>query len=100
MSDKDRLLFIPVEGDIEQYFPEDSNDAQRWLRMKTCNELLDTFRGEWEGEVGIFFADDLGLLKRLPVNLRATEVYHKCCRPGVSQPIVGNVVGFFGRWAE
>lgn len=40
----------------------------------------------------IVFVDDLGLHKRLPVNPKATAMYHAICRPGTTQPIVGDVM--------
>lgn len=39
----------------------------------------------------VMVVDDNGLDKGLPVNKRATELYHEVCRPGTTHQIVGDV---------
>jgi hypothetical protein len=38
--------------------------------------------------------DDVGHAKQLPVNPKATDLYHKVCRPGTTHQIRGDVVLF------
>lgn len=40
----------------------------------------------------IMLVDDLGHQKELPVNPKATAMYHAVCRPGTTHEIVGDVV--------
>jgi hypothetical protein len=40
----------------------------------------------------VMFVDDLGHPKALPVNAKATELYHSVCRPGTTWEIRGDVV--------
>lgn len=40
----------------------------------------------------VMLVDDIGLKKGLPVNAKATEIYHGICRPGTTHQIVGDVV--------
>jgi hypothetical protein len=37
------------------------------------------------------YVDDLGHAKRLPVNAKATALYHSICRPGTTWQIFGDV---------
>jgi len=37
------------------------------------------------------WVNDNGLAMGLPVNPKATALYHSICRPGTTQPIVGDV---------
>ncbi len=62
----------------------------------------DHFNGEFKGVKGLFFCDDIGFAKNLPLNHSATEAYLKCCRPGViaSACIVGPAIGLFGELAK
>lgn len=39
----------------------------------------------------VMLVDDNGLAKGLPRNPEATRLYHAVCRPGTTQPIVGDV---------
>lgn len=40
----------------------------------------------------IMLVDDEGFLKGLPVNVKATELYHANCKPGATHQINGDVV--------
>ncbi len=62
----------------------------------------DHFNGEYNGDKGLFFCDDIGFAKNLPLNRNATEAYIKCCRPGTAYRacIVGPAIGLFGKLAE
>jgi len=40
----------------------------------------------------VMFVDDLGHDKQLPVNAKATELYHAICIPGTTHQIRGDVV--------
>lgn len=42
--------------------------------------------------VHVMLVDDLGHQRGLPVNAKATALYHERCRPGTTHQIVGNVV--------
>jgi hypothetical protein len=39
----------------------------------------------------VMLVDDNGYAKQLPVNPKATALYHAVCRPGTINPIVGDV---------
>ncbi len=39
----------------------------------------------------VMFVDDIGISKGLPVNAKATELYHGVCRPGNTHQIRGDV---------
>lgn len=97
---RDKIVFIPVEGEIQEFHPESIDEAMRKMRDWLNNVVTDHFRGKYEGRVGIFFVDDTGMVDGLPVNPRATEAYHKCCRPGTTFSIHGDAVGFFGAFAK
>ena len=97
---KDKVVFIPVEGEVQEFYPETFDAAMAKLRELTNDAITDHFRGEYEGEVGLFFVDDTGFLDGLPVNPRATAAYHKCCWPGTPHSIHGDAVGLFGAFAE
>lgn len=43
----------------------------------------------------VMFVDDLGHSKGLPVNHKATDLYHANCKPGVQHVIRGHVVIVF-----
>lgn len=40
----------------------------------------------------VMFVDDAGHQKRLPVNEKATALYHANCKPGTSHTIRGDVI--------
>ena len=40
----------------------------------------------------VMLVDDTGMIDGKPANPKATELYHKNCRPGVIHPICGDVV--------
>lgn len=93
------LVFIPVAGKHVRE-PCSPDEVYEKVVKYLGNITTDTFYGKYEGVRGIFFADDLGYSKNLPMNKDATEAYLKCCRPGTTHVIVGNVVGLFGEAAE
>jgi hypothetical protein len=53
-------------------------------------ETLDTFT--LLDRKHVIFVDDEGHAKGLPVNEKATALYHARCKPGTSHTIVGDVV--------
>lgn len=107
MSAPDRVVFIPVEGPIEELVPETDLEALRIVNDKLANATTDHFVGEIEsGERGLFFVDDTGLVDGLPVNPRATEAYRRRYKEAFAAhgpawfTIHGPAVGLFGRFAE
>jgi RNA polymerase II-associated protein 3 len=66
--------------------PEGTSVDQRMLNMATSLQLVETVsllsQSKDNGFVGInLYVDDAGVLKGLPVNMRATELAHCCGRP-------------------
>ena len=53
-------------------------------------DCIDTVRLPQHRQV--MLVDDIGYAKELPVNTKATALYHSVCRPGTTAPIVGDVV--------
>jgi hypothetical protein len=48
----------------------------------------------------IMLVDDAGVLKGLPVNPKASELYHRVCKPGTIWKIHGDVVLTYDRYFE
>ena len=96
----DRIVFIPVSGPIQVFDESNVNRALRKMNDLLHDVITDHFWGMYEGERGMFFVDDTGMLDGLPVNSRATEAYLKCCRPGTVFSIHGDAVGLFGVLAQ
>lgn len=66
--------------------------------MAECHKLigadvLDTVNLRHMGHpLHVMLVDDQGHSKRLPVNVEATRLYHKNCRPNTTHTIRGDVV--------
>lgn len=59
-----------------------------WCRRMIGADIIDTVNLR-DGRV--MLVDDDGHQKFLPVNERATELYHSVCKPGTTHKIVGDV---------
>jgi hypothetical protein len=46
----------------------------------------------------IMLVDDTGALRGLPVNAKATALYHRVCKPGTTFEICGDVVLTYDRY--
>jgi len=81
---------IRVDGtETELVGPHAMDDIKQMIGATT----LDTV---WMRHMGVplhvMIVDDQGHFKGLPVNEKATELYHANCRAGVTHPICGDVV--------
>ena len=56
-------------------------------------DTMDTVILTWTNGVPaqVMLVDDLGYDKGLPVNAKATALYHKVCQPGTTHQILGDV---------
>jgi hypothetical protein len=80
-TEEERSLEIPKDSFVlEHIYP---------LIGETCN-CVDLVNLRHMKKV--MLVDDNGLWKDLPVNHKATALYHSVCRPGTTSPIVGNAV--------
>lgn len=68
----------PIRGD------ESFAELERLLGADCCDTV--NLRNGWTMVV-----DDVGHQKRLPVNAKATALYHSICRPGTTWEIRGDV---------
>lgn len=81
------ITFMLVSGN--EYVAETlPNRAINVIHTFLRAEVLDTVNLR-DGRV--MMVDDLGHSKGLPVNEKATELYHGICKPGTTHQIVGDV---------
>jgi spermidine/putrescine-binding protein len=99
----DKILFIPVGGEIEDLSHDNPGDIS--LNLSIIREKvgadIDHFQIIWEGKQGMGWCDDMGLVKELPLNKRATQAYadYWATRGLVARnPIVGPAVFCFGKY--
>lgn len=64
-------------------------EVDRLIDCSTTDHVILSKKGR---RSTIMFVDDNGLQKDLPVNPKATKLYHAVCVPGTTHQIVGDVV--------
>lgn len=81
---------IRADGTQEDlHGPHSIQDVQTMVGADTLDTVILRHLGE---PMHVMLVDDCGAINGSPVNVRATELYHANCRPGVTQPIYGDVV--------
>ncbi|MEI2416180.1 DUF3846 domain-containing protein [Orrella sp. JC864] len=81
-----RMLLRADGAELPLVGPHSIQDIQTMLGA----DALDVVR--MADRIHVMLVDDAGQAKGLPVNVSATAHYHAVCRPGVTQPILGDVV--------
>lgn len=81
---------IRVDG-TEQELPARQTLQQIYglIGCRTIDTVLLRHMGQ---PLHVMCVDDTGMIDGRPANPRATELYHKNCRPGTTHPICGDVV--------
>lgn len=78
---------IRVDGTEEQLLsPVSISEASRLINADTLDTVL------LRDRLHVMLVDDTGMLAGLPVNEKATALYHQVCRPGTTAQIHGDVV--------
>lgn len=81
---------IRVDGtETELVGPHAMNDLLQLIGAETFDTVAMRHMG---APLHIMLVDDEGFLKGLPVNVKATELYHANCKPGATHQINGDVV--------
>lgn len=66
------------------------SDIERILQAD-CLDTVTLAREGWQPLI-VMLVDDTGAIRGLPVNFKATELYHAICCPGTTATIHGTVV--------
>lgn len=80
-----RTKVIRVDGTEEEFFEK--------MDMRKISDLIhaDTLDTVNLRNGKVMIVDDIGVAKNLPINEKATRLYHEVCRPGTTHPIRGDV---------
>ena len=89
-SEDNMRKLIRVDG-TEQEIP--SRQSMRDIYRLIGCETVDVVQMRHMGRPShVMLVDDTGMIDGKPTNPKATELYHKNCRPGTIHPICGDVV--------